>query len=970
MGFEAYLTAGFQHAHENDMFARLVEKLTLRFGRERPSYVLIGNVLFEGSDIDALFVKPDAICIIEMKSYGGQVHFTENTPWIVGTSEVAGGSKVNPYQQVRAYRLGVKNFFRNRANEILARNRLVEWDHISTVVLFGKEVQFDNRILGHQLRQWFGVTDLPRIADYLSSIRTRTLRLEPAEIRTVLDLLGLNQSYLYTAEVDKGSPLEGSAARTLKPLQLVYLKEFDFREQEWRVRDRGGAGSAGAQRVRELFEQVRHGQNPFLTLSSRKDSRIQGATIYPINSACELLLIEHEVGSFPAFIGNGAEVDGWLSAHEGSVIVVDTTTSRISVTTILGDADAKKMPPQALTTNIQSLLTQITDLDLESLVPQRKIREALLQLDEISPEQEMIDTLEMIADSDVRTFLFDLISLLRTGDHAGAEARLRLRLGAVLPLDDAGRFAQDAAASAANSDQAKVINDLSEEDLDRLLGNFQEWMLFLHPDQKSLSEAEFDRPVVLTGVSGSGKTCVLVHRARYLARKYPRERIGVLTLSRTLARLLQNLVNQLLTEEERRNVFVSAFYDGPSNTWLAGFDKYFIQLVNRAGENPYLRTALTQARARWPNRMVWNCDPISKARVEDEWEEFYMSRNPELVRSMDNLVKYLEDYRIDASRYLEEEFALIRSQFAVSSRGDYLETEKTKIRAGRAIQFRREIRQDALRLLLCWEEWLLAGGMIDDLGLTQALMPLHFEMQKLPNEFKFRCLLVDEFQDFSTLDLQLFRRIVPLTKPDALFLAGDTVQKILVKRQSLQDAGLGRGPAIHTSILKNYRNSKQVLLAASRLANHYGAMAKAQDEEVEVLDPELAQRETNPPIAIKTEDQIGKAWEIAIECIQENKTEAWTVCIASAAPRKFPVSEILLQRPADIEARPLSGDCILHPEEVVVGTLSDLKGFEFRLVLILGCDANNFPEKGVPHGEIWRDALRLYVAMTRGRDRG
>jgi superfamily I DNA/RNA helicase len=278
------------------------------------------------------------------------------------------------------------------------------------------------------------------------------------------------------------------------------------------------------------------------------------------------------------------------------------------------------------------------------------------------------------------------------------------------------------------------------------------------------------------------------------------------------------------------------------------------------------------------------------------------------------------------------------------------------------------MRQDVLRLLLYWEEWLVAGGMIDDLGLTQALMPLHFEMVQLPRELRFRCLLVDEFQDFSTLDLQLFRRIVPITEPDALFLAGDSAQKILVKRQSLEDAHLVQGPAITESILKNYRNSKQVLLAASRLANHYGAMAKAQEEEVEVLDPELAQRETNPPIVIKTDDQISKAWEIALECTQENKTEPWTVCIATAAPRNFPVSEILLQRPADLGARSLSGDCILYPEEVVVGTISDLKGFEFRLVLILGCDADSFPETGVPHDEVWRDALRLYVAMTRGRD--
>ncbi len=258
--------------------------------------------------------------------------------------------------------------------------------------------------------------------------------------------------------------------------------------------------------------------------------------------------------------------------------------------------------------------------------------------------------------------------------------------------------------------------------------------------------------------------------------------------------------------------------------------------------------------------------------------------------------------------------------------------------------------------------------MIDALGLTQALMPLHVEMQQLPESLRFRCLLVDEFQDFSTLDLQLLRRIVPLDQPDSLFLAGDTVQRILVKRLTLSDAGFDRGPAAHHRIRKNYRNSRQILRAASRLANHYGKMAGAQGEEIEVLDPELAQRETNPPIVLKTDDQVVKAWEIVLECAADQKAEPWTACIVTAAPSKISIDQILIARPKDLAARRLSGDCILHPDELVVGTISDLKGFEFRLVLILGCDAADFPDQGTPRDEAWRDALRLYVAMTRGRD--
>ena len=40
-----------------------------------------------------------------------------------------------------------------------------------------------------------------------------------------------------------------------------------------------------------------------------------------------------------------------------------------------------------------------------------------------------------------------------------------------------------------------------------------EWLLFLHPEQRAVVDANFGGPASLSGVSGSGKTCVAIHRA-------------------------------------------------------------------------------------------------------------------------------------------------------------------------------------------------------------------------------------------------------------------------------------------------------------------------------------------------------------------------------------------------------------------------------------------------------------------------
>ena len=53
---------------------------------------------------------------------------------------------------------------------------------------------------------------------------------------------------------------------------------------------------------------------------------------------------------------------------------------------------------------------------------------------------------------------------------------------------------------------------------------------------------------------------------------------------------------------------------------------------------------------------------------------------------------------------------------------------------------------------------------------------------------------------------------------------------------------------------------------------------------------------------------------------------------------------------------------------MTVGGIADVKGFEFAMIIIVGCGAKLLPPTNGCSEEAWRHALRLYVAMTRGRD--
>jgi hypothetical protein len=148
MPLTAYLPSGFQHGHENQLFDTLVQLLKSRYDALPEPYVLIGNVMFEGHEMDAVFLKGDGICILEMKNHGGQLHFSENTQWFAGEHEVIGGNQPNPFLQVRKYRFALRNYLRARERQILRRWREVQWSDISAVVLFARPIQFDNRVLG------------------------------------------------------------------------------------------------------------------------------------------------------------------------------------------------------------------------------------------------------------------------------------------------------------------------------------------------------------------------------------------------------------------------------------------------------------------------------------------------------------------------------------------------------------------------------------------------------------------------------------------------------------------------------------------------------------------------------------------------------------------------------------------------------------------------------------------------------
>jgi superfamily I DNA/RNA helicase len=253
-----------------------------------------------------------------------------------------------------------------------------------------------------------------------------------------------------------------------------------------------------------------------------------------------------------------------------------------------------------------------------------------------------------------------------------------------------------------------------------------------------------------------------------------------------------------------------------------------------------------------------------------------------------------------------------------------------------------------------------AVGVIDYLGLTTALLRYK---NKLSN--RFTRVVIDEAQDFGTMELSILRQLVP-PGPNDIFLCGDIAQHILPKHRVLPEAGIdisGR----RRRIQRNYRNTRQILEAAYHVLyqNLHDEMLDRPEKDLEILDPKYANRSSNEPLVLKAEsleEEIGYARTVVSSHLRQHPNS--NCCIALAGYSTCEVERFAKK----LGLRALDGSGGFLHDHLVLSDLEQTKGYEFDLVVIINCCKGILPPHDTPADEMYRDGCRLYVAMTRAKN--
>lgn len=716
--------------------------------------------------------------------------------------------------------------------------------------------------------------------------------------------------------------------------QIRYVEHRDFRENIQRLTKAGGPYQKAADLIKVLFANIHLGErNPFqhLKTTNHGETRLSKCVKYDLSGACRLITIQDNNIVFLLFAGNHNDADKWLDRHKDIQFSVDKngTVELVPQSASLANAITFE---NANSWHLEKLYKLINPSTLFDRILENVSRSISRKLEEITgahSEEEILSIAKEINEANISEALYDTFVLLKADKIKDAHNRLKLALGDVSNLENL---------STPEIKTVKFGDSLIEfrpDDIEFLAradqimkgGNYKSWMLFMHPEQEKIATANLNGPAKLVGVSGSGKTCVVVRRAIWLAFQNPNEKILVLTLNRPLSTLTHDLIKASAPAELLQNIEVLPFFKICQNL-LATFEPENIKIHDDR---------------------AWK----SGEHIDEVWTEFYRCE----VNNSDASVLLplhfsLISRGINSEHYIREEFDWIRSSFPKSRREEYLKIE----REGRVIPFDADARSRILKALDFWETKMKAIGVCDYLGLATEL---YKHKEKIKSEY--RSIIVDECQDFGTIELEIIRSLTPKNTND-IFLCGDPAQRVHTKRQSIKAAGIDTHASRSMALNKNYRNTRDILQAAFHILNQNLHLEHLSLEDFEFLDPELADRSGNTPLILKA-PSLEQEFRYTLNYIEQaiNENPGTKGCISYCGYSNYEIETLAKQ----IKIPVLDGSVNIDENDIFLSDLEQTKGFEFDYMAILNCTQHALPDPAAPKEEQFRDISKFYVAMTR-----
>ncbi|MBE2916486.1 UvrD-helicase domain-containing protein [Anoxybacillus flavithermus] len=422
--------------------------------------------------------------------------------------------------------------------------------------------------------------------------------------------------------------------------------------------------------------------------------------------------------------------------------------------------------------------------------------------------------------------------------------------------------------------------------------------------------------LLIRGIAGSGKTTVLLRKARKIIESESDTTVALFTFNRTLAKYAQELAETL--NSDRIKVYT------------------FHQWAGIVLEKMDLKR------------------PVLTSKMQDD---FFVQAVANM-RARSNH-RYFKDNSYIS--FLKEEVSWIKGKGLVQ-----LEQYEKADRTGRGSKVR-VTKSDRKRIFDLFQEYqsiLDAKGKMDfdDFAVT-----IYQNIDLFPESLRIDHVLIDEAQDLDQMQLQVLRHAAK----KSIIIAADKGQKIYKTSFSWSEIGINvRGG--RTKVLKNsFRSTKQIISLAHSLQKH-DSLYKSKDEDF--INPEIPEHEGPLPVVVNLKDKYTHDVTV-INFIKELQTKDPSLTIGVLARVWRPLYRLKYA----LERHEINFEMIQRDEGKVttpgvkLTTFHSAKGLEFDVAMIIDLNNDTIPlpsEEAENDDETeYMDIERrlLYVSMTRAK---
>lgn len=554
-----------------------------------------------------------------------------------------------------------------------------------------------------------------------------------------------------------------------------------------------------------------------------------------------------------------------------------------------------------------------------------------------------------------------LLEILTNGPEWQANALLELAAGATVEdvqeklalegyVNDPGVSEEEKLKKAlehpATRMQFTFIGDNSDELRQVIEGaDFDAWRTFLHPEQRIYSERRYNGSFRLSGGAGTGKTVVLVHRARMLAKAEPQARIVLTTYTTTLAQALDTSLAKLEASVPRAGEL------GDPGVVVGGVDSLARSVVHGASDSEQ-RQAM---------KYVFGIEGAIPGSVLDntnarhQWETSVREADHGLEAELAN------------PTFLQQEYETVILPNFVTSKEEYLKVA----RAGRGTALNRAKRLGVWKAIEHYRYFNrieMTCSYVELAHLAAAVLRIRAAKGQ-PRVADH--VLIDESQDLHA-GHWLFLRELTNIHADDLFIAEDSHQRIYGQKVPLSRFGIaivGRS----RRLTLNYRTTQQNLNYAVALLQ---GVAVTDMEGKEVSSNAYTSARLGPIPVERSARSFADELDVMAEFLEQWREEnvpLETVGILTRA--NYQISRVI----SGLQERGLRARTATGKNEVgipSVMTMHRSKGMEFTRVILTGVSDQALPVKqqldGLAPAEradaLMRERSLLYVAATRARD--